>query len=490
MFPFHSPTWNPPAGHARSASRRDVLRSLASGFGYLAFTSLAQQARPHRARGAAGSDSALAARASHFPARAKRVIFLCMNGGPSHLDLFDPKPALAAAGDAATSVSPGGAKLLASPFRFARHGESGQWISELFPELAKHVDDLCFVRSMQTDLPNHSQAFLQMHTGSFQFVRPSVGAWTLYGLGTENANLPGFITLNPPADNGGAKNYGSAFLPAIYQGAKIGSNQIPGFYAALLGVNSEPGPPLKNIDTRRLSVHDQREQLDLIRDLNAHKLAQDDYHPEIEGAIESFELAFRMQAEIPELLDLASEPQTMLDSYGIGADQPTDGFGRQCLLARKLAEAGVRFIEITAPVGWDHHFLLRDELPKSCAATDRPIAALLDDLKRRGMLEDTLVIWAGEFGRTPFAQSGTGRDHNHLGYTIWMAGGGVKGGFGYGETDEIGHQAVTDPVSLHDWHATLLHLLGLDHRRLVFNHAGRDFRLTDVYGDVVHELIA
>ena len=317
-----------------------------------------------------------------------------------------------------------------------------------------------------------------------------MGAWTVYGLGTENTDLPGFITLNPPADNGGARNYGTSFLPSICQATKIGTNQIPGFYAKLLGVDEEPGPPLKNIRNTRLSEKRQREQLDLIRDLNARKLSRDVYHPEIEGAIESFELAFRMQQAVPDLLDLKSEPQAMLASYGIGSGLPTDRFGRQCLLARRLAEAGVRFIELTAPIGWDHHFLLKDNLTESCVATDQPVAALLTDLKQRDMLKDTLVIWAGEFGRTPYAQSGTGRDHNNKGFSIWMAGGGVRGGMSYGATDEFGHKAVENPVHIHDWHATVLHLFGLDHERLTFNYAGRDFRLTDVYGQVVKEILA
>jgi hypothetical protein len=470
-------------------SRRQALQSFASGFGYLAFASLAHEAA---ARESAASDDTLAPKSTHFPARAKRVIFLCMNGGPSHVDTFDYKPALNEQSGEATTIGRdrGGAKLLGSPFKFAQHGESGLWFSEVFPELAQHADDLCFIYSMHTDLPNHSQAFLQMHTGSFQFVRPSLGAWTLYGLGTENGNLPGFLTINPPSDNGGARNYGSAFLPAIVQGTKIGGSQIPGFYAALLGKDQEPGPPLKNIENAQLSRALQREQLDLIRSLNAHKLEKDVYHPEIEGAIESFELAFRMQDEVPEVLDVRNEPQKILDLYGIGAGRPTDRFGRQCLLARRLAEAGVRFIEITAPVGWDHHFMLKDELTKSALATDQPLAGLLADLKQRGLLADTLVVWAGEFGRTPYGQSITGRDHNNKGYTLWMAGGGVKGGFGHGATDEFGYQAVERPVHIHDWHATLLHLLGLDHQRLTFNYGGRNFRLTDVYGNVVREILA
>ena len=466
-------------------SRRGTLKSLASGFGYLAFAGLAQEAA---ARAATTSESGLTPKPTHFAPRAKRVIFLCMNGGPSHVDLFDHKPMLAK--NSGNEISKSGPKLLQSPFEFSQYGESGLWFSEACPHVAKHADEICMIHSMQTDLPNHSQAFIQMHTGSFQFTRPSMGAWTVYGLGTENTDLPGFITLNPPADNGGARNYGTSFLPSIFQATKIGTNQIPGFYAKLLGIDQEPGPPLKNIRNDRLTVEQQRQQLDLIRGLNASKLDRDKYHPEIEGAIESFELAFRMQHSVPALLDLKAEGQSTLKSYGIGSGLPTDRFGRQCLLARRMAEAGVRFIELTAPVGWDHHFLLKDNLTESCVATDQPVAALLTDLKQRDMLKDTLVILAGEFGRTPYAQSGTGRDHNNKGFTIWMAGGGVRGGMSYGSTDDFGHKAVDNPVHIHDWHATILHLLGLDHERLTFNYAGRDFRLTDVYGNVVKEIIA
>lgn len=467
-------------------TRRGALQSLSSGFGYLAFAGLADaEARRSIAENA---NSSLLPREPHFPARAKRVIFLCMNGGPSHVDLFDYKPSLNS--ESGKSMGRGGARLMPSPFQFAQHGESGLWFSQVLPELSRQADELCVIRSMHTDLPNHSQAFIQLHTGSFQFTRPSVGAWTLYGLGTENANLPGFIALNPPSDNGGARNYGSGFLPAICQGTKIGGNQIPGFYAALLKKDEEPGPPLKNLDRGEMSAELQRAQLDLVRGLNRRKLATDVYHPEIEGAIESFELAFRMQSEVPDLLDLRSEPQSILQLYGVGPALPTDRFGRQCIMARRLAEAGVRFIEITAPVGWDHHFRLDEELTKSCAATDRPLAALLIDLKQRGMLQDTLVIWGGEFGRTPYAQGFNGRDHNSKGFTFWMAGGGVKGGLAYGATDEFGYEAVEHPVHIHDLNATVLHLLGLDHERLTFNYGGRNFRLTDVYGNVVHQILA
>ena len=465
-------------------TRRQVVRGIASSFAGLACAALMDES----ARAADGDGAEDSITGASPPQRAKRVIFLCMNGGPSHVDLFDYKPELnRRSGELMRGDK--GPRLFGSPFSFRQHGDAGHWISELHPYLAKQADDLCFLHAMQTDLPNHSQAFLQMHTGSFQFDRPSFGAWTLYGLGTENENLPGFITLNPPSDNGGAKNYGSSFLPANFQGTRIGTNQIPRFYAKLMGVDQEPGPPLKNIGNARRSPAEQRRQLDLIRDLNQQKLRRDRQHPEIEGAIESFELAFRMQDEVPQLLKLDSESQSTLDAYGIGPGLPTDRFGQQCLMARRMAQAGVRFIELTSPVGWDHHFLLESALRESCEATDQPIAALLSDLRQTGLLEDTLVVWAGEFGRTPYVQSGTGRDHNHRGYTIWMAGGGVKAGSRHGETDQFGAQAVEGKVHIHDWHATLLHLLGLDHTKLTYRYAGRDYRLTDVYGEVVHEVV-
>lgn len=467
---------------SRHMTRREALLTCSSGFGYLAFSALARQA-------AGASESALAVRKPHFAAKTKRVIFLCMKGGPSHVDLFDHKPDLIRRnGHLLSKDSKYGAKLLGPVHPLKQHGKSGLRISELFPYLANHADDLCVINSMNTDLPNHAPAFGQMHTGSFQFIRPSLGAWTLYGLGSENENLPGFISLNPPSDFGGAQNYGSAFLPSICQGTKIGGGQTPALYASLTGRHEEPGPPMKNI-AGQVSTEMQRAQIDLIQSMNRRKLAQEVYQPEIEGAIESLELAFRMQAEVPGTLDIQSEPEHIKTLYGIGK-KGGDRFARQCLLARRLAESGVRFIEITAPVNWDHHYMLRDNLAKSCAATDQPIAGLLSDLKSRDMLKDTLVVWAGEFGRTPYAQGADGRDHNNKGYSIWMAGGGLKGGLAYGSTDEIGQKAVINPVHIHDWHATILHLLGLDHRRLTYNYAGRDFRLTNVYGEVVKEIIA
>lgn len=463
-------------------SRRDFLQSSTLGLGWLAFSAIAN--------GTSQATAATAATGRHFPPRAKRVIFLSMKGGPSHVDLLDYKPGLIKANGKTTDAAGkfGGAPLVGPVHPFSQQGESGLWMSNLMPHLARHADDLCIVNSMHTDIPNHSPAFVQLHTGSFQFVRPSLGAWTVYGLGSENENLPGFITLNPPADNGGVRNYGSAFLPSSTQGTRIGGSQLPALYAAFMKKEQTPGPPMKNIENDRLTRKEQRAQLDLIRGLNQRKLKRDVYQPQIEGMIESFELAFRMQAEVPDALDLRAESQATLDLYGIG--QGSDAFARQCLLARRMAEAGVRFIEISSPVGWDHHALIKENLAKNCAQTDQPVAALLTDLKLRGMLDDTLVVWAGEFGRTPYMQGINGRDHNHKGFSIWMAGGGVKGGMNYGATDEIGYKAVENPMHIHDWHATMLHLLGIDHKRLTYNYGGRNFRLTETSGEVAKAIIA
>jgi hypothetical protein len=452
-------------------SRRDALKAAASGFGYLAFAGISSWA----AEKAAGP---LAPKAPHMPARAKRVIFLCMEGGPSHVDTFDYKPKLTA--DRDKEIGKGRvptAKLLASPWSFRQHGQSGLWASELFPEVAHHADELCVIRSMQTDLPNHSQAFLQMHTGVFQSPRPSLGAWTLYGLGTENDNVPGFITLCPPVGSGGAANYGSSFLPAIYQGTRIGTAGKP---VAAAG--------LSNLTNPKRSASAQRAQLDLVQALNRAALEREQVHPGIEGVIESYELAFRLQGELPRLMDLTQESAATQKLYGL--DTPaTDNFGRQCLLARRFVEAGVRFVEI-AHTGWDQHRNLKEDHAKNARAVDRPIAGLLTDLKARGLLRDTLVVWGGEFGRTPYGQTDNGRDHNHKGYTIWMAGGGVKGGLAHGQTDDYGYEAVEGKVHIHDWHATMLHLLGLDHERLTYRYAGREMRLTDMKGNVVKDILA
>jgi hypothetical protein len=326
---------------------------------------------------------------------------------------------------------------------------------------------------VNTAVPAHAQASVLMHTGSFQFVRPSFGAWTLYGLGTENENLPGFITLNPPSGNGGAQNYGAGFLPAIYQGTRVGMER------SARRQGGESGVP--NLRNGTLTDAQQREQLRFVQLLNKERMRRTDDDDQVEGVIESYELAFRMQAEMPDLMDVAREDRKTLEMYGIG--EGDDGFARQCLLARRFAEKGVRFIEVNQG-GWDTHRNLKSDLERQAAAIDRPIAALLADLKRRRMLDSTLVVWGGEFGRTPYAQGPDGRDHNHRGFTMWVAGGGTKGGFSYGATDEHGIEAVEGRMDTHDWHATLLALLGIDHERLTYRYAGRDFRLTDVKGNV------
>ncbi len=476
-------------------NRRHSLKALSSGFGYLAFASLLS--RQAAANSTSPKRGPLAPRPVHFTPRAKRVIFLCMQGGPSHIDTFDHKPRLNEdTGKSADFTNARGAKLLGTANRFAQHGSSGLWISDLYKHVAKHADDLCILNARTTELPNHPQAFAQMHTGSFQFVRPSLGAWSLYGLGTENANLPGFITINPPSGLGGSRNYGSAFLPAIYQGTKVsaggrigGGGGGDGGMRRRQNKNTKKTQGIENISNQHLDRDLQRSQLDLIRSLNEDKLARDVYHPEIEGIIESFELAFRMQDEVPQILDTDSEPESIRELYGIGgSDQRMDSFGRQCLMARRFAEAGVRFIEVGYG-GWDHHRNLQASLERDCGATDQPIAALLTDLKQRDMLKDTLVIWGGEFGRTPYSQGSDGRDHNNKGFSMWMAGGGVRGGMNFGATDEHGYAAVDGKMDTHDWHATILHLLGLDHERLTYDYAGRDFRLTDVYGKVAHEIL-
>jgi hypothetical protein len=470
-------------------SRREFLKTGSNGFGYLAFAALAQQqalrANPEAATGP------LAPKAPHFAPRAKHVIFLCMQGAPSHVDTFDYKPKLIAdAGKSAPSAAGryGTAKLMASPWKFNRQGKSGLYISELFPNLGKHADEMCILNSMATDLPAHPQAFSQLHTGTTQFVRPSLGSWALYGLGTLNENLPGFITVNPPGN--ATRTYGSAFLPAIYQGTKIGGNGFPGGGGAgrRFGGGTEQAT-VANIKNDRYTTAEQRTQLDLVQALNKARMQQDGgVSAEVEGVIESYELAFRMQAEVPKVMDLSKETAATKALYGID-EQETDTFGRQCLMARKFVEAGVRFIELTNG-NWDQHFNLKASLERNTGAIDKPIAGLLTDLKQRGLLKDTLIVWGGEFGRTPHSQGEDGRDHNNKGFSMWMAGGGVKGGMNYGMTDDYGYEAVLNKMHIHDWHATVLALLGLDHERLTFRYAGRDFRLTDVYGTVAKEIMA
>lgn len=434
-------------------NRRNFLQTSSLGFGWLGLSGLAAEAAPKSP---------------------KRVIFLCMRGAPSHVDTFDYKPKLNA-----DSGKPGprpGSQLLGSRWKFSQHGESGHYMSELFPELAHCADDLCFLHGMQTDVPAHPQAYLKMHTGSSQFVRPSLGAWAQYGLGSLNENLPGFVTLAPPSGLGGAQNYGSAFLPAQNQGTRIGAEKRPIASAKVANLKS------------RLSDEKQRSELDLIKALNANKLAREGHDPQVEGLIKSYELAYRMQSEMPGVMDLKKETEATRRLYGIG-ETVTDDFGRKCLLARRMIESGVRFVEINHG-NWDHHFNLGTALPASCASVDLPLRGLITDLKSRGLFEDTLVIWGGKFGRTPHAEGQDGRDHNVKAFTMWMAGGGVKAGARHGVTDDYGYEAVEGKVGIHDWHATVLHLLGLDHKKLTYRHAGRDFRLTDVHGRVVKEILA
>jgi hypothetical protein len=468
-----------------SYSRRELLKRCGCGFGYLAFSSLfADLAQTV----AAAEKNPLASRDPHFTPRARRVIFLFMHGGPSHLDTFDSKPLLAR--DAGKALPKGfvkgfldpNAKLAASPFEFKRSGGSGLEISEIFPEISKCADDLCLIRSMHTNGQDHTQAALELHTGSDTQVRPSMGSWVLYGLGTENQNLPGFITIAPSSATGGAQNYGSAFLPAVYQGTPIGQSGQPLTEAQI-----------RHIKNPRLPLDLQRKQLDFVQEMNREHLRRVRSDDQLESVIESYELAFRMQTEAPELTDISKETPETRAMYGV--DQtPTNDFARECLLARRFIEKGVRFVQVSHAFKWDSHQDLEREHKRNAAEVDQPIAALLRDLKQRGLLKDTLVIWGGEFGRTPTAQMGRGgnfgRDHNPHGFTMWLAGGGVKGGLSYGETDDYGYQAVKDPVHMHDLHATILHLLGLNHEKLTFRHAGRDFRLTDVHGNVVKAILA
>jgi Protein of unknown function (DUF1501) len=462
-------------------SRRELLKNAACGFGYLAFAGLASEA-------AAAEQNPLSAKVPHLAARAKRVIFMFMHGGPSQVDTFDYKPTLAKhSGRPAPFVKASSADqqakkkagvLRQTPWKFAQHGQSGRWVSELFPHVARHVDDLCVINSMYTEGRAHGEATLRLHTGTANFVRPSLGSWVTYGLGTENSNLPGFITIAPPRAHGGVQNYSSAFLPAIYQGTAIGTADLP-----------VKGATIPFLSNDKLSPAMQRRQLDLIQQLNHSHLQRSEGDAQIDGMVQSYELGFRMQSAAPSVLELTRESEATLKLYGIGTPE-TDDFGRQCLLARRFAESGVRFIQISTGYLWDQHEKLVSGHQKIARAVDRPIAGLLTDLKARGLLDDTLIFWGAEFGRTPYTEGIDGRDHNPEGYSVWLAGGGVKGGIAYGQTDEFGFAAVENKVHYHDLHATILFLLGLDHERLTYRYSGRDFRLTDVYGRVVHDILA
>jgi Protein of unknown function (DUF1501) len=411
-----------------------------------------------------------------------------MKGGPSHVDTFDPKPLLDRddgkpfPGNKPRVQFAQTGELLKSPWKFRQHGQSGLPVSELFPHVAQHVDDLCIIRSLHGTNAAHGGALLKLHTGSDNFVRPSMGAWITYGLGGENQNLPAFITICPTFAHGGVNNWGAAFLPAQCQGTPVGNASIPSDQAIV-----------RHIRNSRLTPDQQRKQLDLMAAMNRDHLEVTGPHAALEGRINSFELAFRMQSAMPEAQDLSSETEATRRLYGLD-DPITANFGRQCLMARRFAERGVRFIQVThsdGEVQWDQHGDLRKGHTKNAAEVDQPIAGLLHDLKARGLLADTLVLWGGEFGRTPVAQGGRdGRDHNPEGFTMWMAGGGVKPGFAYGATDDYGYYAIQDKVHIHDLHATILALLGLDHERLTYRYGGRDFRLTDVDGNVATGIMA
>ena len=474
----------------RPMTRREMLIQNASGFGAVALTSLLSDPAftgESKSTKPSGNEF-LAPREPHYEARAKNVIFLYMDGGPSQVDTFDHKPALAKYNGEdphkVLKVQPTQfdniGKVLQSPWKFRKYGESGIEVSDLFPEVGKCVDDLAVVRSMVSNFPEHTNANYFLHTGSGLQGRPSHGAWVGYGLGSQCQDLPGFVVLNsgliPP---GGLDCFGSGFLPAAYQGSvfKSGDN------------------PVANIRPREARPDLQQRKLQLMRQLDQSVLGRMGKLDQLESAISNYELAAKMQSAVPDLMDISSETPETQRMYGLEAEfNNTKTFGRSCLVARRLIERGVRFIEVTCTGGngdrWDQHGGLKAGHEKNAKAVDQPIAALLKDLKQRDLLKDTLVVWCGEFGRTPFAQGRDGRDHNPFGFTIWMAGGGIKGGITYGATDEFGYHAIQDKVEIHDLHATMLHLLGMDHTRLTYRWGGRDMRLTDVHGHIVKDIIA
>lgn len=460
-------------------TRREMLSRCAMGFGGVALAALGS--RPEY--------GALFGAETHHPARADHVIFLYMDGGPSQVDTFDYKPVLEKFNgkspyevigrvEPTQFASIGG--ILASPWKFQKYGQSGQWVSELFPHVAEVVDELAIIKSMTSNFSEHTNANYFLHTGSGLQGRPSMGAWFTYGLGSECQDLPGFVVLNggliPP---GGLDNFNSGFLPATFQGSVFKPDR-PGV------ANAQPLEPKPSLQQKKLA---------LLRNIDEQFAERVGKIDSVESAIANYELAYRMQSTVPELMDLNSESQATKAAYGLESDYPqTRIFGTECLLARRLVERGVRFIELTCPGGngdrWDQHAGLRDGHNKNCKTVDQPIAALIRDLKQRSLLDRTLIVWAGEFGRTPFAQGSDGRDHNPFGFTIWMAGGGVRRGVSYGATDEFGYRAVENRTTIHDLHATMLHLLGIDHKRLTYRYSGRDMRLTDVHGEVIHDVLA
>jgi hypothetical protein len=474
------------SGHGQKpVSRRQVLTRFANGFGMLGLADLL--ARDLVAAPTPSAANPLSVLAPMFAPKAKRVIFLFMSGGPSHVDLFDPKPRLTKdTGKPLPFPMPAlmrtkTGNLMGSSYKFSKHGQCGTEVSELLPNIASCVDDICVIRSMVADNINHNGACLQMNTGEQTFSRPCLGSWLQYGLGSENQNLPGFVVLSPAQPAQGAPLWSSSFLPAAYQGTLV----------------SDLKNPIADLSNKRLAAKQQRGQLDILKQLNEVHQQTREEDSRLSARIASFELAFRMQAEAPEAFDVSGESASTLKLYGVD-DPTTEIFGKQCLLARRLTERGVRMVQIyhtqtskrSSCQLWDQHGNLHVELPNNCAATDKPVAGLLKDLKSRGLLDETLVIWGGEFGRTPTAENNDGREHHPFGFTMWLAGGGIKGGIVHGATDEYGWYANQDPVHVHDLHATILHLMGINHEKLTYRYSGRDYRLTDVSGRIVQEIIA
>ncbi len=478
---------NSPFPRYAAPSRRQMLGRFANGFGMLGVASLLAQELEMNPAQAALAAHPLALKPPMFAPRAKRVIFLFMSGGPSHVDLFDPKPMLSRdTGKPLPFPMPAlmrtkTGNMLGSPWKFKKHGECGTEVSELFPHVAGCVDDLCVIRSMTADNINHNGACLQMNTGEQTFSRPCIGSWLLYGLGTENQNLPGFVVISPSQPAQGAPLWSSSFLPAAYQGTVV----------------TDLKNPIANLANGQFSKGRQREQLDALARLNAIHEEVREEDSRLSARIESFELAYRMQTEAPEAFGIDGETSATRELYGVG-EPMTDHFGKQCLMARRLVERGVRMVQVyhtdTAKRKscqlWDQHGSLREELPNNCLATDKPIAGLLKDLKSRGLLDETLVVWGGEFGRTPTAEGGNGREHHPFGFTMWLAGGGIKGGLAYGSTDDYGWYATHNKVHVHDLHATILHLMGINHEKLTYRYSGRDYRLTDVSGRIVKDILA
>ncbi len=478
-------------------TRRDALCKMGNGFGMLAFASLVGESLL-RAAGPFEQDGALDPRKLDHPARAKRVIFLFMNGGLSQVDSFDPKPMLdkyhgqpLPGGSVATERKTGA--LMRSPFAFKKYGRAGIEVSELFPHVGECVDDICFIRSMYTDIPNHEPSMLMMNTGHTQVGRPSLGSWLTYGLGTDNTNLPGFVVLCPDVPTTvGPPLWNSAFLPAVHQGTFI-ADKVEKQAAAMVGKDFDPKKLIAYINNEKFTLSEQRRELDLLESLNRMQLDREAVHdPQLEAAISSMETAYRMQTEAPDVFDIRKESAATLTLYGPGST------ARGCLMAVRLAERGVRMVQVYYGKGdpWDAHADIQAHR-KNAKDSDQPFAAVIKDLKSRGLFKDTLVVCGSEFGRTPVMEIGggaggtqNGRDHNPFGFTMWLAGGGVKGGMVYGATDDFGFKAIDKPVHVHDLHATILHLLGIDHTKLTYRYSGRDFRLTDVSGNVIHDIIA